>query len=156
MAILFRLPQLQEEIEALKDATRAALRRLPAPISADPAGEVIHLISNLHRAFETEVNGTSDKDGLLQKIRPRHQAFRRRLRGTAPRFIPWRQDEVPVREWVEGEGYLQEPIATDSFLDEDERDLGNESVSQVLNLEEVQELAARLPSCYDYALRIWV
>jgi hypothetical protein len=53
------------------------------------------------------LEGTSDEGGLLQKIRPHQDGFKRSIRATAPYFIPWESDthreDLPEAEFLTSE-----------------------------------------------------
>lgn len=85
-ASLFRLPELQEELQKLIQQTDEALRSLPKPPSADPLGETLHLISAFVQDLSNHVEGTPNEQGLLQAIRPAHLGFKSSIRATAPNF----------------------------------------------------------------------
>jgi hypothetical protein len=85
---LFRLPELEEEVEKLLDQVNHDLSRLPNPPSSEPVGDMLRLIGAFIRSVERLVDGTSDEDGLMQALRGPRIQFRRAIRQTAPDFRP--------------------------------------------------------------------
>lgn len=70
-------------------STKAALGKLPKEPSRDPYSEIASLLYDFVADLSKRVEGVPDKDGILQTIRPAHDAFRRAVRGTAPEFVPF-------------------------------------------------------------------
>ena len=92
---LFRLPEIQEELERGIIATRQALDRLPPPPSMDPVND----IANLLHIFTSElqrhcIQGVPHPDGLLQAMRPAQLKFRKAIRETAPEFVPFEREKA--------------------------------------------------------------
>ena len=88
-AVLIRLPEIQDEIRAMLEKTRAKLRLLPMEPSNDAFGEVLKLIHTFIDDVTKHVEGIPDEDGLLQKIRPAQRSFKFAIRDTAPAFVPY-------------------------------------------------------------------
>ncbi|KAF8551404.1 hypothetical protein OG21DRAFT_1478160 [Imleria badia] len=84
-----RLPKIQEELMNAIQETETKLRALPRAPSNDPVGEVLHALRNFVRDLDRRVEGTPEKDGLLQTIRPHQEIFKISIRRTAPHFVPW-------------------------------------------------------------------
>ena len=59
------------------------------------------------RKVSRRLEGTSDEGGLLQKIRPHQDEFKRAIRTTAPNFIPWEQtrlrEDLPEADFLANE-----------------------------------------------------
>lgn len=68
--------------------------KLPKAPSNDAVGEVWHVVGEFIRKVSRRLEGTSDEGGLLQKIRPHQDEFKRAIRTTAPYFIPWEKDSL--------------------------------------------------------------
>ncbi|TCD65552.1 hypothetical protein EIP91_002516 [Steccherinum ochraceum] len=83
-----RLPDFQDELQKLLQTTDESLRKLPKPPSSDALGEVLHIVSEFSRDLSRHLEGTPEKDGFLQAIRPELEKFRKAIRMSAPRFIP--------------------------------------------------------------------
>jgi hypothetical protein len=83
------LPQIQEELEKLLEDTEAKLRKLPRPPSSDSFGDILSHIHAFIRVLERHVEGIPHKDGLIQRIRPALENFRKVIRATAPNFRPY-------------------------------------------------------------------
>jgi hypothetical protein len=77
--------------------TEDEIRKLPKPPSNDPFGEVLHLIGNFTRHLSRHLEGTPERDGLLQSIRPAQLQFQRVIRATAPNFRPFDRSFTPAR-----------------------------------------------------------
>ncbi|KAI0077225.1 hypothetical protein K474DRAFT_1596469 [Panus rudis PR-1116 ss-1] len=84
-----RLPELQEELQNSLQKTDNQLRNLPKPPSSDPLAEILHLLADFSRDLSAHLEGTPNEDGLLQSIRPAHEAFKKAIRATAPDFRPY-------------------------------------------------------------------
>ncbi|KAJ8454305.1 hypothetical protein ONZ51_g13104 [Trametes cubensis] len=84
-----RLPGIQEELQDLLGTTDAQLEKLPKPPSSDALSEVLHLISTFCKGLSQLLEGAPEKDGLLQSIRPVHEAFHEAIRSTEPDFRPY-------------------------------------------------------------------
>ncbi|KAF9521211.1 hypothetical protein BS47DRAFT_1386879 [Hydnum rufescens UP504] len=123
-----RIPQIKADIARVREETRRDLSRLPPPVS-NALSEALRMIADFQRVVEKEVEGTTSKHGLIQKIRAHEQQFRKDLRGTAPLFVPFNA----------ADDFARLPII--DFLAEEERDLGHHAFTQLIYLDEVQERA---------------
>lgn len=84
-----RLPEIQEELCRVLQQTERELEELPQPPPSNPLGEVLRILDEFKKDLSEWVEGTPDADGLMQSIRPHTVKFRRRIRATAPNFVPW-------------------------------------------------------------------
>jgi hypothetical protein len=84
--ILFRLPELQDELQKLIQQTESSIQQLPKPPSADPVNELLHLVADFVQDLSNLVEGTPGQQGLLQQIRPAKIEFKKAVRATAPNF----------------------------------------------------------------------
>lgn len=89
---LSRLPELSGELQNLLKQTELRLQKLPKPPPENPVTEIIEMISGFSRSLSTYVDGTPDKSGIHQTIRPLHTKFRDAIKGTAPDFRPYKSD----------------------------------------------------------------
>lgn len=89
---MFRLPQLADELQGLLKQTDFRLRKLPKPPPENPVSEVIDMVSGFSRSLSTLVEGTPDKRGIHQSIRPLHVKFNNAIRDTAPDFRPYNSE----------------------------------------------------------------
>lgn len=89
-----RLPDIHKELYNILRKTQDEMRKLPKAPSTDPVGEVWNVVGQFSSQLSRRLEGTPDKDGILQSIRPHQQAFKRAVRATAPRFIPWGKNDV--------------------------------------------------------------
>ena len=85
----YRLPEIQEELYRVLQQTERELEELPPPPPSNPLGEILRVLDEFKRDLSQRVEGTPDADGILQNIRPHTTKFRRRIRATAPEFVPW-------------------------------------------------------------------
>jgi hypothetical protein len=81
--------------------------QLPKAPSSDAVGEVWHVVGEFMNQLSKRLEGTSDAEGLLQKIRLYQDEFKGAIRATAPHFIPWKQDsrrqDMPDAEFLANE-----------------------------------------------------
>ena len=89
--------------------------------------------------MDVEIAGTIAADGLIQKMNAQANVFQSQLRGTAPRFIPFKPDT---------EKALRQDVPSILFLPEDERDLGDEGTHPVLYLSDVEQRARESVSVF--------
>ena len=73
------------------EETEASLEELPGAPSDDAQGEIIMLISDFARELAAYVEGTPDRDGIHQSIRPLNRLFLETIRNTAPKFSPFEE-----------------------------------------------------------------
>ena len=84
-----RLPDLEDELQALLKETESQIRTLPAAPSDDAQGEILLLVSDFTRELASYVEGTPDDNGIHQAIRPLNKVFTTEIRGTAQKFSPF-------------------------------------------------------------------
>lgn len=122
---LFRLPGISNELQNLLKQTDNRLRKLPKPPPENPVTEIIELVSGFSRKLSTYVEGTPDKLGIHQAIRPLHTKFRDAIKDTAPDFRPYK---------AEAQTNYEPP----SFLAAEKAELGSDDgaiyVDEVMNL----------------------
>ena len=82
--------------------------------------------------MDVEIAGTITEDGLIQKMNAHANVFRYQLRGSAPRFIPFKPD-LEMASW--------QNVPLSLFLPEEERDLGDKGTHPVLYLTDVEKRA---------------
>ena len=87
--LVYRLPELEIELQNLLKDTEALLGKLPKAPSDDAQGDIISLVSDFARELAQYVEGTPDDNGIHQQIRPHNAAFLATIRGTAQRFFPF-------------------------------------------------------------------
>ncbi|KAG2158748.1 P-loop containing nucleoside triphosphate hydrolase protein [Suillus bovinus] len=101
-----RLPDIHKELYNILRKTQDEMRQLPKAPSTDPVGEVWNIIGQFSKQLFQRLEGTPDKDGILQTIRPHQQAFKRAVRSTAPQFVPWGKGDarqLPVVDFLTNE-----------------------------------------------------
>jgi hypothetical protein len=69
--------------------TEDSLKSLPKAPSEDPLSEIMSLLGLFVRDLERHLEGTPEEGGLLQRIRPYQERFRREIKATAPDFRPY-------------------------------------------------------------------
>jgi hypothetical protein len=95
--LLPRLPEIHKELQNLLRNTEDSICKLPKPPSSDAFGEVLHLIRNFTRDLSRHLEGTPEREGLLQTIRPAQLQFQRAIRSTAPKFRPYEGGFYAIR-----------------------------------------------------------
>ncbi|KAJ7064490.1 P-loop containing nucleoside triphosphate hydrolase protein [Mycena amicta] len=83
-----RLPEIQIELEKSMQLTFQSLQQLPRPPAVDPVAEVAAMLSAFVQDLNQMVDGVPRVDGLIQRIRPAQQEFRRAIQETVPNFCP--------------------------------------------------------------------
>jgi hypothetical protein len=83
-----RLPFIQEEIEKLITSTDLAYAQLPPACPRDPMLAIHRLISVLSREIERALDGTPERDGLIQLLRADQDEFASAIWRSAPDFKP--------------------------------------------------------------------
>ncbi|KAJ7064507.1 P-loop containing nucleoside triphosphate hydrolase protein [Mycena amicta] len=83
-----RLPEIQIELEKSMQLTFQSLQQLPRPPAVDPVAEVAAMLSSFVQDLNQMVEGVPRVDGLIQRIRPAQQEFRRAIQETVPNFCP--------------------------------------------------------------------
>ncbi|CAL1711881.1 unnamed protein product [Somion occarium] len=154
--IMKRLPELQDELQILLEKTQESLKTLPKPPSTDVLTEILHLIGDFSRDLAKHLEGTPDEDGLLQAIRPAHEAFKRAIRATAPNFKPFEKNKQSfTMSHMLGE---ETDVDTPSFLSNEEDPTSKESgPTNAIYIDEVMERAKRaitreLPDHYPFVV----
>lgn len=113
-----RLPEIHEELQNLIRKTEQDIQKLPKPPSSDPLREVLQLIGSFNRDLSKHLEGTPDRGGLLQTIRPTQLRFRKAIRATAPGFRPYERKYASSRSL---------PTATFISNEEEETDEAEQS-----------------------------
>ena len=72
--------------------TEESIKGLPKAPSEDPLSEIMNLLGLFVRDLERHLEGTPEEGGLLQRIRPSQEQFRREIKATAPDFRPMKSD----------------------------------------------------------------
>jgi hypothetical protein len=87
----WRFPEIMEEVQAMLQQTKDELQMLPDPPSDDPALELMHLVNeisdDIHKLAEGFNLGHS-RENQFEGIRQAHDAFKSKIRATAPHFRP--------------------------------------------------------------------
>jgi hypothetical protein len=105
------------------------LQALPSEASKDPQTEISTLLHGFVTDLVQLVEGVPTKDGLLQSIRPAQEIFRSRIRGTAPKFLPFERRYVGVKKL----GKVQFLINEEGEEGSDIVDVGYICIDDVLN-----------------------
>lgn len=134
--LFIRLPELQEELQKLIQQTEEALRSLPKPPSADPLGEILHMISAFVQDVSTHVEGTSNPQGLLQAIRPAQVDFKKAIRSTAPNFQATRDHDEDLFNT-----FSHRPGSPNFLSNEEDRTVTEQSTGTPIYIDEVMKRA---------------
>ncbi|KAG6327681.1 hypothetical protein ID866_11408, partial [Astraeus odoratus] len=89
-----RLPEIQKDLYKTLQQTEKEISDLPPDPSSNPLGEVLKVIDEFKKELSERIEGTPGEDGILQNIRPHTDKFRRRIRATAPKFVPWERNNA--------------------------------------------------------------
>ncbi|KAJ7651398.1 hypothetical protein FB45DRAFT_1079214, partial [Roridomyces roridus] len=149
--ILRRLPEIQKELASAINKTKSELAKLPKPASKDPVGEVAGMLHGFATALDRLIDGIPHAGGLLQVIRPAQERFRREIRGTAPDFRPFEQDDERTG--------VETSFSYPQFLGNEEREVNGDgdalAVSAPIYIDQVMERARaartrELPGHYPF------
>ncbi|OBZ65896.1 Interferon-induced GTP-binding protein Mx2 [Grifola frondosa] len=122
--IVKRLPELQEELHDLLEKTEESLRQLPEPPSDEPIAKILQLVGGFSRDLSKHLEGITGGGGLLQKIRPETEQFRKAILESVPDFRPYRNPRNimnmhgPVE--VETSSTKPPPLEPPTFLSNEE------------------------------------
>ena len=87
--MLVRLPELQGEVDRLLEQAEHDISRLPIPPTSEPMEEMFKLVDLFVGSLQCLVDGTPEKDGLIQTLRKSQEVFKGDIRQTAPDFRPF-------------------------------------------------------------------
>jgi hypothetical protein len=125
--------------------------QLPKAPSQDPFSEITNLLHDFTRDLARHLLGVPDEDGLLQCIRPAHEAFRAAIRSTAPDFRPYERRYAAKRTLPKA-SFLSNEEEQDDVQSEDESDVysssalpsnASSSENKVIYIDEVNERARK-------------
>ncbi|KAF7317274.1 hypothetical protein HMN09_00462700 [Mycena chlorophos] len=83
-----RLPEIHLELENALQQAKSGLSQLPPPPATDPVSQVAAMLSAFAQDIEKMVDGVPRVEGLIQRIRPAQQTFRKTIQSTVPNFCP--------------------------------------------------------------------
>ena len=92
------------------------------------------LIGEFTSHLSRHIEGTPDKGGLLQSIRPEQLQFQRVIRKTLPKFLPYERRHATKRSLL-----IPEFLTNEEDSDEDELDATNQK--GIIYIDEVFERA---------------
>ncbi|KAI6044500.1 P-loop containing nucleoside triphosphate hydrolase protein [Pisolithus marmoratus] len=116
-----RLPEIQDELQAVMQQVHSDLRELPPEPSNNPVGEIHRVLNGFTKELSELLTGTPDDDGLVQTIRSHSVTFKREIYSTAPQFLPWerkdshRHSKLPPATFLSNE---ENPDAEDESDDD--------------------------------------
>ncbi|KZT22318.1 hypothetical protein NEOLEDRAFT_1171464 [Neolentinus lepideus HHB14362 ss-1] len=147
-----QLPKIQDQLQSQLRVTEDALRGLPVAPSADPVAEVVHMTSDFMRRLARETQGIPREEGLLQRIRPEHDTFKRAILATAPNFRAYNKKRSGSASTHDDRAQLIHPP---EFLTNEEGRGVQADVSPAIYVEEVMERAKKaitreLPDKYPF------
>jgi len=99
--------------------TRDSINKLPKAPSSDPSNEIANLLFRFVRDLARHVGGVPDENGLLQMIRPHQERFRRKVRQTAPDFVPFERRYAGTKK-ISTPEFLSSEEAIGEILEEPE------------------------------------
>jgi hypothetical protein len=85
---------------------QATLNQLPRPPSSNPLHDVAELIHSFCRDLDYHIQGTAERDGIVQQLRPCQNEFRKTIRQSAPNFQPYEKKDEARRYHDEGPRFL--------------------------------------------------
>jgi hypothetical protein len=145
--VVIRLPEIHEELQHLLRKAEDDIRALPKPPSSDPFGEVLHLIGNFTRDLSRHLEGTTEKDGLLQTIRPAQLRFQQAIRSTAPEFRPYERKFAKSRTFTPPDFLAEQEIETEGPLSNNNSVIYIDEVFRQAQM--YAKLSLRLDRCPD-------
>ncbi|KAG6329012.1 hypothetical protein ID866_10077, partial [Astraeus odoratus] len=89
-----RLPEIQKDLYEALQQTEKEISDLPPEPSSNPLGEMLKVVDEFKKELAQRIEGTPGEDGILQNIRPHTATFRRSIRATAPKFMPWERRDA--------------------------------------------------------------
>lgn len=126
-------------IAAIGDSHQSAitaLANLPSPPSADPVLEIFSLFSIFIADLDGFSAGAPGKEILVQEANKLYGAFRKSIKATVPRFIPWTEKEILSSP---EKGDYEEEDGNDDDEDEEDDDEGAMSRSALTcNLDDIR------------------
>ena len=63
--------------------------KLPRPISSEPTAFILGLVTSFREDVQRATSGTIDEPALVQGTLDIYRAFQRKIRATAPQFVPF-------------------------------------------------------------------
>jgi hypothetical protein len=87
------LPQIKSELQLNIEKVEEQLSRMPREPSSNPQQDVTILLHQFSTDLFRHVEGIPDGSGVLQRLRPLQNAFRKEIRRTAPNFQPCEEPE---------------------------------------------------------------
>ncbi len=115
------------------------MERLPSALSSEPLNDISGLLSNFCRDIAKHIDGMAQSDGLLQRIHPLQETFRKSILKTAPPFSPHERSKS-VRKMTRPEFVIFEDDESDSGCEIDsEREIGPDGPIYVDDVFRAQE-----------------
>jgi hypothetical protein len=85
---MHRLPEIKNELYKSIEKVQANLRELPREPSRTPQLDIATMLQTFVADLSQHVQGVPEETGLVQRLRPHLETFRRSIRLTVPRFSP--------------------------------------------------------------------
>lgn len=157
-----RLPEIQEELQNMLDATEKQLQGLPKPPSGEPFGEINGMMHKFATDLQSRMFGVANKDGregLLQQIHPVHEEFRKAIRNTAPDFRPYEHRERRGKTFEKPDFLAHEEDDGDGdVLSGSESTDSGDSESRIIYIDQVLQYATRsrtreLPGNFPFVVK---
>ncbi|KZT07896.1 uncharacterized protein LAESUDRAFT_811749 [Laetiporus sulphureus 93-53] len=83
------LPKLQTEVSRQLTKYDAELSQLPPPVTTEPSAYVLGLVAEFCKTVQAYIVGGPTTASLVQENRQAYATFKRRIRSTAPPFLPY-------------------------------------------------------------------
>lgn len=109
------LPSLRAEVTTQLTRCTTELAKLPEAISTDPSSYVLHLVTEFCLMVHAYIHGGLSTASLVQKNQQKYAEFKRGIRDTAPRFIPYYSENHMIVD-------AEDPALVEDDVDEDEED----------------------------------
>ncbi|KAI6040078.1 P-loop containing nucleoside triphosphate hydrolase protein [Pisolithus marmoratus] len=157
-----RLPEIQDELQAVMQQAHSDLRELPPEPSNNPVGEIHRILNGFTRKLSELLTGTPDDNGLVQTIRSHSEAIKQEIYFTAPRFVPWERRDSHQHPKLPPVKFLSDEEIVDSEDESDDEGLGltppARSRDNDIFIDEVMERAQRartreLPNYYPFVVQ---
>lgn len=126
------LPTLRNNLKTSLQEVRDQAAALPPPPPEDSASELLKLVTGFSADVGALVDGAQGSERLLQQCRPAYKQFKRDIRRTAPRFVPFTAKESKG-DYVDP---VLEPEDSDEIADGAEK---VEDEMEEMNLDAVRE-----------------
>lgn len=150
------LPNLQREVASQLLDCNKELSVLPPAITGEPSTHVLNLVTDFCKDVRDHVHGTTMTARLVQTNRQTYAAFKRGIRSTAPRFIPYPSARESVSNVL---AYLQIDMEDDDDDESAGADANTGPPGQGMYLNDVKKcitasVTRELPNNVPYPVKV--